>query len=199
MKKVFFLIALTFAFGLYLTEAKAQPPINVTKKTTKPVVKNVMPQPIKNTPAQNARVEQWILENFEPKEELQNLKVKHQNCISETDKKVSNTFVPAEETENYLIIRPCIKQSEIKTYQWIRAINSTLTAIRLEIGFNQNVISVWKKDTDPGALGQLPDYQIPVAKKVWDVQTLETDFAFIIFYKTLNDNGDVEVIEVDIP
>lgn len=119
--------------------------------------------------------------------------------VSEMDQKVLNTFVPVEETEAYLNTRVCVKQFEVKAYQWVRIINGALTAIRLETGFDQNVISVWKKDTDPDALGQLPDYQIPAAKKVWDVQTLETEFAFIIFYKTLNDNGDVEIIEVDIP
>lgn len=151
MKKVFFITAtVMFILGMFIAEtAHAQ---------------------TKNTPAQNKKVEQWMLNSFEPKEEVQ----------------------------NYVINKPCV-QPEVKAYQWVRIINGALTAIRLEIGFDQNIISVWKKDTDPDALGQLPDYQIPAAKKVWDVQTLETEFAFIIFYKTLNDNGDVEIIEVDIP
>lgn len=121
--------------------------------------------------------------------------------ISEMDQKVLNTFEPREETELYLTTRKCvITEPGYQAQQWVRVIDGVLTVIRLFTGnTGQNVLSIWKTDTDPDALGDLPDYQVPVAKKVWDVQTQETAFAFIIFYKTFNEHGVVETVEIDIP
>jgi hypothetical protein len=122
-------------------------------------------------------------------------------CISEMDQKILNTFEPREETELYLNTRKCVvTEPRYQAQQWVRVIDGALTVIRLFTGnTGQNVVSVWKSNTDPDALGNLPDYEIPVAKKVWDVQTQETAFAFIIFYKTFNEHGVVETVEIDIP
>lgn len=100
-------------------------------------------------------------------------------------------------------VRVTMEPETARSYQWVRMIDNHMAVVRMLLFpkySDQNVIEVWETKINSHSLSDLPDYEIPIAKNVWDVRVNETsNFLAITFMAENPLTHQAEMVEVDIP